>query len=77
MKKNYLQTSNGKMDDLKPMTIKDLMAYLKWSLENGIASENEQVFLASDEEGNSFHKLVGRGIQLHQEGLTLYPLTGV
>lgn len=59
----------------KPITVKTLMSLLKNSIKKGVVKETDELWIASDEEGNSYSPVVFEGIQHTDDNrITLYPL---
>lgn len=60
----------------KPLTIFNLIQILKNTVNNGDAKMTDEVWMSSDEEGNSYSPVVFEGLALDPDNrrITLYPL---
>lgn len=63
------------MSGKEVMTVKDLIAFLAIGLEQHLIETTDQIYLSSDEEGNSFSILSSDGIEVTEDNrVILYPL---
>ena len=70
------------MANYKKMTVNDLISLLKNALHDGSITDNTEVWLSSDEEGNSYSPLVqlndgtfNIGFERQRDKITFYPIS--
>ena len=70
------------MANYKKMTVNDLISMLKNALHDGSITDNTEVWLSSDEEGNSYSPLVrlndgtfNIGFERKRDKITFYPIS--
>ncbi len=61
-------------NDLKDMTVDELISFLTYNVKQGHVHKNAKVFIATDEEGNGFSPVVLRGAELDKTLIIFYPL---
>ena len=58
----------------KPITLSKFICFLKYNVDKGNIKMKDKLFMASDEEGNSYSPIVSEGIFIDNGKIIIYPL---